>query len=338
MKIDRFDLAEHVLVVAEIGNNHEGSYDRAEEMVGRAAQAGADVVKFQTFSAAEHFNTIDDVERVARLRRFQLTYDEFERLAKAAQAEGVSFISTPLDLESAQFLNQFVPAFKIASSDNTFGPLIELVASFGKPIILSSGLVGVEELQSAKGLIEACWNRDGIDPGLAVLHCVSSYPVPIAEANLLAIATIRDALSCTVGYSDHTLGIDAALLAVALGARIVEKHFTLDKNMSDFRDHQLSADPAELTELVRKIRDAEELLGDGVKRPMPSEGDARAIRRSIAAGQDLPAGLVIRYDHLAWVRPGHGLPPGDEARVVGRRLNAPRQAGQLILEKHLSET
>ena len=171
----------------------------------------------------------------------------------------------------------------------------------------------------------------GIDPGLAALHCVTAYPVPPEEANLGAITAMKKRLGLTVGYSDHTLGIDAAVLSVALGARIVEKHFTLDKNYSDFRDHQISADPAEMALLVRKIKAAEMLLGSGEKNPQPAEiKNLTAVRRSIVAKRDLLPGEVIHLTDLVWLRPAGGLPPGSESGILGKSLVKAVKAGEWI--------
>ena len=330
MKIGGLDTSERVLVVAEIGNNHEGDVRLAEEMVVRAAEAGADAVKFQTLRA-EHLIAFQDRERLERLRSFELSYDQFERLAAVAEREGVMFLSTPFDLESAAFLNALVPAFKIASGDLTFVPLLETVASFGKPVMLSCGMASVEEIRTAKKHIEGVWQNNGIRREVAVLHCVSLYPTPPNRANLARIKRLRAALRCTVGYSDHTLGIEAAVLAVALGARIVEKHFTLDKNHSDFRDHALSVDPPELSELVKRIRLAEALLGDGSLAPSAEElAQAETIRRSIATARDMDAGERVTEADLTWLRPGTGLPPGCEAAVIGKVLHTSLVKGQIL--------
>jgi sialic acid synthase SpsE len=331
--IGGFDTDDRVLVVAEIGNNHEGRCAVAEEMVSRAAEAGADAVKFQTFQT-EHYVSPADADRFARLKQFELTRDEFARLAQRARREGVLFLSTPFDRGSAVFLTALVDAFKIASGDNTFFPLIETVAGAGKPILMSCGLATITQLRQAREVVERVWAEDGVVQECAVLHCVSSYPVPPAEANLGAIRHLQREFGGPVGYSDHTMGIDAAVTAVAVGARIVEKHFTLDKHYSDFRDHQLSADPAELRQLVHRIRQVETLLGSGRKEPQPSEEAGQtALRRSVAAARDLPAGTTVTWDDITWLRPGGGIPPGREAMVLGRTLAGPIRQGQpLTLE------
>jgi len=338
MRIGEVDLDAEVLVVAEIGNNHEGDVALGQELIGLAAEAGAGAVKFQTYRTEELVSR-GNVARFEQLKLFELSHDEFERLAATASDEGVMFLSTPFDLGSAEFLASLVPAFKIGSCENTFYPLLETVARFGKPVLLSGGMMDVLELADSKARIEEVWRRQGVQQELAVLHCVTSYPVPPEEANLAAISRLREALGCTVGYSDHTLGIEAAAVSVALGARVVEKHFTVDKHYSKFRDHQLSADPNDMAQLVRKIREIEALLGSGEKRPQPSElAVMETVRRSIVARRDLPAGAIVTWDDLAWVRPGGGLAPGEEHLITGRRLRRSMAAGDEFSPRDLEET
>jgi N-acetylneuraminate synthase/N,N'-diacetyllegionaminate synthase len=332
MRIGPYDLDRDVLVVAEIGNNHEGSLELAERVIGRAAEAGAGAVKFQVI-VPDRLVSVAQADRVRQLSRFQLSYGQFERLAEVARRHNVLFLATPFDLDSARFLAPLVPAFKVASGDNTFFPLLEVVARAGKPVLLSTGLLGLAEVRQSKEFIERIWGENGVNPGLALLHCVVNYPTAPADAHLLAIRSLQT-LGALVGYSDHTLGIEAAVLSVALGARVIEKHFTLDKNQSDFRDHQLSADPAELAELVRRVKQAQVLLGAGEKRLLPCEDEvAPRVRRSIVAGRDLGAGTVLRREDLSWVRPGGGLAPGQEARVLGRRLARAVGKGEMIREQ-----
>lgn len=329
MRIGPIDLTQRVCIVAEIGNNHEGDPELAARMIRLAAAAGADAVKFQTI-VPERLVAPSQAERLARLRQFALSRADFAALKAVADAEGVLFLSTPFDLESARFLDSLVPAFKVASGDNDHYPLLDVLAGLGKPVLLSTGLAGLPEITAAVARIGRRLERPVTAEDVAVLHCVASYPVPPEEANLGAIADLR-ALGLTTGYSDHTLGIEAAVLSVALGARIVEKHFTLDKAHSDFRDHRLSADPDELTRLVRRVRRAEVLLGPGVKRPMACEaGCAVEARRSAAAGRDLAAGTVLADGDIDWLRPGGGIGPSAVDGLVGRRLTRPLARGEAI--------
>lgn len=331
MNIGGVDLERDVLVIAEIGNNHEGSIETAKALVRKAAECGVHGVKFQTFQA-KYFVSPRDKARFDRLSRFELSIREFEELQRLAKSLGLFFLSTPLDMESAAFLEDLVDCYKIASGDNNFYPLIERVCKTGKPIIVSSGLSEMAQVRKTVGFIRERWQTFGVTQELAVLHCVSSYPVPPDQANLRAIGTLARELQCTVGYSDHTLGILACLLAVTLGARIIEKHFTLDKQYSDFRDHRLSADPGEMAQLVRQIADVAVLLGTGEKIPQRGEAEAeRLIRRSIVTAADLPAGHRVRWEDLTWIRPGGGISPGDEARVVGKRLKRPFVFGEPIM-------
>ncbi len=334
MKIADFDTEKKVLIVAEIGNNHEGSYALAEELIGLAASAGADAVKFQTITPAKLVASSDQ-GRITQLNRFKLTFKDFEKLSKAAKREKVLFLSTPFDLESARFLNDFVPAFKIASGDNNFYPLMEYLCSTGKPILMSTGLASLAQIRRGRQFILRQWQKRKIRQDLALLHCVSQYPVPMEQANVSAIASLAK-INKTVGYSDHTLGIDACVLAVAMGARIIEKHFTINKNHSSFRDHLLSADPAELAMLVKRVKEAGQMLGDG---KIPDEktmaGQIKQLRRSIAASRDLKKGAVLSKRDFVWVRPGSGFPPGQEKIMIGKRLKKDVQQGEIFLKDHL---
>lgn len=319
MKIGCVDLDRDVLVIAEIGNNHEGDVSLAEELIGLAAEAGAQAVKFQTL-VPERLVGPDQTDRLAQLQRFALSPDSHIRLARAAEALGLIFLSTPFDLDSVAMLDPLVAAFKVASGDNDFIPLLRRVAMTGKPVLLSTGMSNLASIRASIEILRGVWNERNFDPGLVLLHCVSGYPTPANEANLRAISTLA-ALGVGIGYSDHTLGIGAAPLAVGLGARIIEKHFTIAHDHSGFRDHKLSANPAELRALVERVREANAMLGDGEKRIMPTEvATAAGARRSIAASRDLPASHVVVFEDLTWLRPGGGLPPGREQALIGRRL------------------
>jgi sialic acid synthase SpsE len=206
------------------------------------------------------------------------------------------------------------------------------VARTGKPTIFSCGLSGLDEIVHSAAFFRRVWRETGHHGELAALHCVSAYPVPPEDANVLSVRALRKALTDSVGYSDHTLGIEAALIAVTLGAEIVEKHFTLDKNYSDFRDHQISADPAELKQLVEGIARVKTYLGKPGKEVQKSEqGGLTAFRRSIIAARDLAEGEALTLDKLTWVRPAGGLPPGKENLILGRSLKRGVKAGEKLL-------
>ena len=304
MKIGNLDTDKKVLIIAEIGNNHEGDFELAKEMIDAAAEAGADAVKFQTITPNRLVSTTEQ-ERIRQLQRFSFDRDQFAILKERADEKKVYFLSTPFDLEAVDWLNPLVPAFKIASGDNDFWPLLEKIASTGKPVILSLGLGKIKDATQIASFFKKEWRDSEITfPGLAFLHCVVSYPAPDDQANIRNITKI-ECEQVTPGYSDHTLGIKAAELAVACGARIIEKHFTLNKYHSDFRDHKLSADPNELKALVHAIADVEKFLGtsddnasESVKNKMQLQSDDRLhpIETSVLVKQyRLPtfAGFVL---------------------------------------------
>lgn len=330
MKIAKHDLNDKVLIVAEIGNNHEGSFERAKEMVHLVKESGADAVKFQTFKTELFINPANQ-ERFKRLKGFELSFDNFAELAELSKKLGLIFISTPLDLESAKFLNTVVDAFKVASSDNTFYPLLEYVAGTSKPVIISTGLSTSQKLKKPCELIKRIWDEKAVKHKLIALHCVTAYPTAPEDANVAAMDELRRELNCIIGYSDHTLGIEACLVAVARGARLIEKHFTSDKNLSAFRDHQLSSDKAEMSELVERIRKIELLLGHGRKEPSKSElENLEAVRRSIVVKRTMQAAETIKFSDLSWTRPSGGLTPGQEALIIGRTLKRKILEGEMI--------
>ena len=337
MKIGRLDTNKDILFVAEIGNNHEGDFGLAQKMIGLAASAGANAVKFQTYRT-ELFVNKQDRARFERLKSFELTFKQFECLSRTADNEGLLFLSTPLDLESATFLKDIVCAYKIASGDNNFIPLLEFAAHTGLPLLISCGLIDISEAKETVALIHSIWSQNSLPAEMALLHCITAYPAPPEQANIAAIAQLKKEFNCTIGYSDHTLGIEAALLALALGARIIEKHFTIDKNKSNFRDHQLSADPDEMKLLIHKSKEILNLLGSGLKIPQKSEIDIKyTVRRSIVARRNLAAGSFIAKDDIAWLRPANGLPPGQERLIIGKKLLSDVVAGEPILLQNTKE-
>ena len=336
MKIGNINTKKKVFIIAEIGNNHEGNFELAKKMINEAAAAGVDAVKFQTF-LPEHFVSFKEQSRLNRLRSFQLSYKQFRELSKVAKKKGLIFFSTPLDIESAKFLNSIQPIFKISSGDNNFYPLIDTVAKFGKPIIISTGVADIEAIQKVYHKILKVWSRKKKSHrNLALLHCVSSYPVPNEQANLASILFLKKMFTdVVIGYSDHTIGINAAVLSVIAGARIVEKHFTLDKNYSDFRDHKLSADPQEMRLMVNKIREVEKIFGKEEKKPQQCEKGMNILaRRSIAAVCNLKVGTKLSSSDLTWVRPGKGFSPGEEKKIIGKKIIRDLRMGEILKKSH----
>lgn len=331
MKIKSYNIDEKIFIIAEIGNNHEGSFALAKKLIKLASESGADAVKFQTF-VPEYYVSNQEKERLKKLRSFQFSYDQFAKLAEYANKIGIIFFSTPFDTDSALFLNEIQPLFKIASGDNNFFPLIDLVASFGKPIIISTGLVNLDLIDELNKRVFNVWKSKNIHSDLAFLHCVSSYPTPFDQANIGVIKDLKQRYpNTTIGYSDHTLGYEAAVYAATLGARIIEKHFTIDKNYSDFRDHQISSDPKEFKEIVNKIRRMELLMGNGIKKTEKCEEKISGfVRRSIAAKTKLSIGSKLTIDNITWVRPATGIAPGNEHLVLGKNLINSMEVGQII--------
>jgi N-acetylneuraminate synthase/N,N'-diacetyllegionaminate synthase len=326
------------ILVAEIGNNHEGDASLALEMVAAAAEAGAEAVKVQVITPERLLN-LRQKERIAQLSKFRLPRSTFQEMADLARAKGMFFVATPFDGDALNSILDLVAAIKIASGDLDYVQLLAAAARTGKPIILSTGMATLSEVQSAVDTISQHLPA-GKTPAasLALLHCVSSYPTPLAEANLRAIETLRNTFDLTVGYSDHTLGIEAAIAAACLGARIIEKHFTLDKSRTTFRDHALSADPEDLRRLATAIHSLEDMLGDGEKRPQPCEGQSlAAARRSIVAARDLVAGIQLTLNDLDFVRPRDGLLPSAARVLVGRRLGVPLKRHEPVLESYLKD-
>jgi sialic acid synthase SpsE len=299
-----------------------------------AADAGADAVKFQTIVPTKLVSASDE-RRVEQLTKFQFSPEQFTQLAELAKSCGAAFMSTPFDLDAVEWLDPLVPAFKIASGDNDFLPLIDRVVQTGKPLVVSTGLGRLESAgQLVEFVKEAAKKHNVASIDLALLHCVASYPTPPEEAGLVGIRQLAE-LGVTPGYSDHTLGIRAVQLAVAAGARIVEKHFTINKNHSEFRDHQLSADPKELREMVNLIREIEGMFGDADRLIQNCETTNEIpLRRSIAAARDLKAGDTVAWEDLCWVRPQTGLKPGGESSVVDHRLKQDIATGEAFTTMH----
>jgi N-acetylneuraminate synthase/N,N'-diacetyllegionaminate synthase len=313
-----------VFVVAEIGINHGGSLPHAMRLIDAAAEAGADAVKFQTFRAdrlmvsnGDRLAQQDDGSESAyqMFRRLELGGEEYEKLKRHADARKVLFLSTPFDEESADLLDGIgVPAFKVASADINHLPLLKHLAAKKKPVILSTGMSFLSEVAEAVWTLKTAGTSE-----ILLLHCVSSYPAPPESLNLRSIQTMRDYFDLPVGYSDHAEGILLPLVAVSLGAVLVEKHFTLDKHAPG-PDHKLSVDPGELRSMVQSIRIIEASLGDGRKCPAPCEAENRLLsRRSIVACADIRAHETIALWMLSFKRPGNGIEPKQAEKIVGMK-------------------
>jgi N,N'-diacetyllegionaminate synthase len=320
------------LVIAEAGVNHNGDLDVARRLIDVAAAAGADVVKFQTFRA-DRLATVGapkaDYQAEAigphesqheMLHRLELSESMHEALVAHCAARRIRFFSTAFDIESLDLLARLgLDSFKIPSGELTDLPYLRHVGGYGRPVILSTGMATLEEIEAALGVLDQAGTpRDRV----TVLHCTTEYPTPMADVNLRAMLTIRDALGVQVGYSDHTPGIEVAIAAVALGATVIEKHFTLDRNLPG-PDHKASLEPGELADMIRAIRNIEQAMGDGIKRPCPGEArNMAAARKSLVAAQPIRVGERFSEENLAVKRPGTGVSPMRWNEVLGR--HAPR--------------
>jgi len=290
------------IIVAEIGNNHEGDFNRAIKLIDAAVDSGADAVKFQTYKVEAYYNKkYTDKKRFKRLKKFQLSFDEFKRLSVYSNKKKIVFYSTPFDLESALFLNKIQKIFKISSGDNNFFSLIKLIKKFNKPIVLSTGLLKYEEIKK----ITKEFSNYNYKNKLAILHCVSKYPALSHDLNLNSIKFLKKKLpQYEIGYSDHSLNIDSCKVAMTLGSYMIEKHFTLNKNTSDFHDHKISANPKEFKELVEFSKNIIEMLGKLQKLPKKSETkNIKNFRRSPYANKDIQKGKKIFLNDITWLRP-----------------------------------
>jgi len=344
-------------IIAEAGVNHNGSIEIARKLIAAAKKAGADAVKFQTFQAkklvtkdspkaryqAENVNISET--QFEMLERLELSAADTKSLFDYAKEAGIVFMSTPFDEDSANMLDALgVGLFKIGSGEMTNKQLIQHIAGKGKTVILSTGMSYLGEVEKAIQWVSEASGSKSIDRvsheevlkhRLILLHCVSGYPCPVSEVNLRAMETMYRAFGLPVGFSDHTLGIEASVAAVALGAAVIEKHMTLDRDMKG-PDHRASLDPVTFAALVKSIRNVESALGDGIKKPARCEEDTRLIgRRSLASLRKIHRNTVITADVVGIKRPGTGIQAEFRDIVVGMEAKVDINADSLILWKDL---
>jgi N,N'-diacetyllegionaminate synthase len=326
-------------IVAEAGVNHNGDINLAHRLIDVAVEAGADAVKFQTFKpelvispaapkAAYQIALTDAQEtQLDMVRKLQLSYRQFEQLKARCEERNILFLSTPFDHDSVDFLADVldVAALKVPSGEVTNLPFLERVASKHRPVILSTGMSNLGEVDVAARTLQSGGCR-----GLGILHCVTNYPTSPADVNLRAMETMRQAFNVPIGFSDHTLGIDVALAAVAMGAAIIEKHYTLDKSLPG-PDHRASLEPRELAAMVSGIRTVESALGDGRKVPRASEVEvAQVARRSLFARRDLKSGESLSLEDVVALRPAGGISPAHWDLLKGRPMRRDVRAGTMI--------
>jgi len=324
-------------IIAEAGVNHNGNLRLAKKIVEAAKKAGADAVKFQTFKSEnlvtenaemadyQKKNIREKESQLEMLKKLELKKEDFSELKKYCDKKNIIFLSTPHTEDALDFLEKLVPALKIASGDLTNIPFLEKVARKRKPIILSTGMATTNEVREAIKAIRKCGNNK-----IVLLHCTSNYPCHFSEVNLKAISTLKKEFKLPVGYSDHTQGILIPALAVVLGAKVIEKHFTLDKRLPG-PDHRASLEPEELEEMVKTIRDTERALGSGVKGPTKSEEKIKKlVRKSIIARVDISENTKITKEMLIVKRPGIGIAPKYLSKVLNKKAKKGIKKDELI--------
>ncbi|NNJ56260.1 MAG: N-acetylneuraminate synthase [Bacteroidia bacterium] len=328
----------HTIIIAEAGVNHNGDLNLAKKLIDAASEAKADYVKFQSFIAQDNIsshavkadyqieNTRDEVEsQLDMVRKLELSAEDHQILFNYCQEKNIKFLSTAFDSKSIELLKEYnLDFFKIPSGELTNLPYLENAASLGLPIIMSTGMATLNEVKEALHILQQNGaNKDNI----TLLHCNTEYPTPMSDVNLLAMQTLANEFNVKVGYSDHTLGIEIPIAAVALGAVCIEKHFTLDRNLEG-PDHQASLEPDELVAMVSAIRNIEKAMGDGIKKPSESEHKNISIaRKSIFTRESLPHGHKLSAHDLIMKRPGDGISPMKINEVIGKTLtsNVPQE-------------
>lgn len=330
-----------VFIIAEAGVNHNGDIKLARKLIDVAATSGVDAVKFQTFAPdelllkgtpratyqAKNQKGVEETQ-YEMLERLKLPREAHAELKRYAEKKGLIFLSTPFSLSDAAFLRDLrVDALKIGSTDTNNTPYLRTVASWGIPLILSTGMSGLEEIRESVQEIRSVGKCE-----LTLLHCTTNYPTPFLEANVRAVSTLQREFNLPIGFSDHTEGVEAAVAVVALGAALIEKHITIDKNLPG-PDHKASLDPMELTAFVRAIRNVEQALGTGEKVPFQSERDvARVARKSVVTLCPIAKGEIFTEKNLGAKRPGTGLAPKNIDRILGRRATKDMSVDYLIAE------
>ncbi len=330
MKLFGKDLDRDVPIIAEIGVNHEGNLDTAITLMRLARDAGADAAKFQTFTP-ERYASASDPDRLERVRGFDLGEDGFRRIAEEAEKDGFPVFSTAVSEDVVPFLAGLFPVLKVASGDIDFEPVIRAAAETGKPVILSTGLATEEEVEAAVGWFRDAAGTEDIRDRLVLMHCVTAYPTPIEDANVMSIPYLAERTGLRIGFSNHIIGSEACLAAVALGACAIEIHFTDRKEGRDFRDHALSCDADDLARLVETVPRIRASLGRREKQRQPSEMEnLTAVRKGVVAARDLEAGAVLSRDDLLFARPASEFPASEIDSLSGARLKAAVGKGELI--------
>ncbi|MBP7556169.1 MAG: N-acetylneuraminate synthase family protein [Chitinophagaceae bacterium] len=321
------------LLIAEIGGNHEGDFDYACRLTELAIASDADFIKFQIYTGDTLVSRLESPQRNEHFKKFELHPEQHIALARMCEQAGKSYMASVWNPDFIEWIDPYMPVYKIGSGDLTAYPVLKRIASIGKPIILSTGLSTLEEVLAAVNYIQRVNGLYKSPDYLAILQCTSMYPIQPGDANLSVMHTLREATGLTIGYSDHTIGNKALEIAVAMGAGILEFHFTDVKEGRSFRDHQVSLTKEDVHQLIADIRLVELLKGDGVKRPLDietSNGHELSFRRAVYPIRDITAGTIIAEQDLITLRPNHGIDARDFDKVIGKRINVSVKAHQKL--------
>jgi len=313
-----------IYIIAEIGGNHEGDFEKARSLMKQAIDSGADSVKFQVYSGRSLVNIKEDPDRVNHFNRFALKDEEYVALAKECRELGADFNASIWNEEHVELLDEYLTFYKIGSGDLTAYPLLKAIIKKRKPIVLSTGLSTLNEIDETVGYICSVDSLYRQRDMLSILQCTSMYPIPDSDANLRVINTLQDRYSYDIVYSDHTIGGTAVEVAVALGAKIIEVHFTDSREGKEFRDHKVSFTPDEVKQIRKKVTTIHTLLGDGLKRPMESEienGHVLSFRRGLYPKRNIAAGERVQDDDFIALRPQHGVPANQLGLITGKVAN-----------------
>ena len=322
-----------VLVIAEIGGNHEGDFEYAKRLLLLASESGADIVKFQVYAPDSLVSRLESPDRYQHFQKFTFPYEYYIELAEMAENLGIMFMASIWSREALEILNPYISIHKIGSGDFNVYEMIEASVQTGKPIVLSCGLTTIEDIEEVVQYIRSLDSSYISDKKLCLLQCTVMYPIPDSDANLNSLALIRERTGLPVGYSDHTLGTYASEIAVAMGAQVIEMHFTDEREGKQFRDHKLSVTRDEMREFIKKIRKIKELQGLYDKRLMPSEienGHLVSFRRAVYPRKDIQAGTIVTREDIISLRPNEGIEAKDYFKVLGKRLKVDKKAHERL--------
>ena len=310
-----------VLLIAEIGGNHEGNFEYAKKLTQLAIEANVDFIKYQIYTGDTLVSKLESPKRNSHFKKFELTNQQYIELAKMCHKNNVKFMASVWNLDSISWIDEYMEIYKIGSGDLTAYPVIEQTCKIGKPIILSTGLSTLKEVKDTVDFIRKVNPKYHNKNMLALLQCTSMYPIPFSDANLNTLESLKEISGCEVGYSDHTQGSYALEIAVAKGAKILEFHFTDSREDKSFRDHKVSLTKSEVLELIQKIKNIKSLEGDPVKKPLAVEGDhIKTFRRALYPKKDLSEGTVLKGSDLIALRPNSGIDARDYQKIIGKKL------------------